>query len=110
MARQIYAHDIAAWKEKDALQNPTPVQSALMKEASERAEELVRAGWNSLSQYVRAQERDIAYGDREAPQLPPAATSTASPSAMLGHNNFDSDWEEVLAAREAAKRLAGTPR
>lgn len=110
MAREIYTHDIAAWKSKDALANPTPLQTALAAEGIGKAEGLLRAGWRSLSSWITSQERDIASGHRETPQIRSTATPTGSPPSALGHNDFDAEWEEVLAAREAAKRLSGSPR
>lgn len=65
--RQIFTPEIKRFLAK-APEDPTELQMALIAEAQGRPEALLQAGWTSLSAYVRAMERDIADGKRDAPK------------------------------------------
>ncbi|MCR9210499.1 MAG: hypothetical protein NXI28_19910 [bacterium] len=51
-------------------EKPTHQQSMLMLEAADRPEQLIICGWEKLSAWVEAQEKDIAAGLRAAPWSP----------------------------------------
>lgn len=58
-------------------EKPTHQQSMLMLEAADRPAQLVTCGWETLSAWVEAQEKDIAAGHRAAPWSPNASVPTA---------------------------------